>query len=85
MCIRDRFNNGTWVEYLRPAVDALPDLPRINVEGKIFEDVTFGRLIPADSSASGMAVAIGPDGDLVAILEAVEDGAKWHPKKVFSR
>jgi len=47
--------------------------------------VTFGRLIPADAPASGMAVAIGPDGDLVAILEAVEDGAKWHPKKVFNR
>jgi tRNA pseudouridine55 synthase len=79
------FNDGTWVEYLRPAVDALPDLPRINVEGKIFEDVTFGRLIPADGPALGMAVAIGPDGDLVAILESVEDGVKWHPKKVFNR
>ena len=79
------FIDGTWVEYLRPAIDALPDLPRIKVEGKIYEDLTFGRLIPADTSASGMAAAIGPDGDLVAILEAVEDGAKWHPKKVFNR
>ncbi len=79
------FVDGTWVEYMRPAVDALPDLQRIEVNGKIYEDITFGRLIPADPSASGTALAIGPDGDLIAILEAVEDGAKWHPKKVFNR
>ncbi len=79
------FIDGTWDEYLRPAVDALPDFPRISIEGNNLEDVTFGRLIPADGSASGMAIAIGPDGDLVAILEAVEDGTKWHPKKVFNR
>ncbi|MCK5635307.1 MAG: tRNA pseudouridine(55) synthase TruB [Anaerolineales bacterium] len=79
------FIDGTWVEYMRPAVDALPDLQRIEVNGKIYEDITFGRLIPADPSASGTALAIGPDGDLIAILEAVEDGAKWHPKKVFNR
>ena len=79
------FVDGTWVEYMRPAVDALPDLQRIEVNGKIYDDITFGRLIPADPSASGTALAIGPDGDLIAILEAVEDGAKWHPKKVFNR
>jgi len=79
------FIDGTWDEYLRPAVDALPDLQRIKVEGEVYDDVTFGRLIPADPSASGTALAIGPDGDLVAILDAVEDGAKWHPKKVFNR
>ena len=79
------FIDGTWVEYMRPAVDALPDLQRIEVNGKIYDDITFGRLIPADPSASGTALAIGPDGDLIAILEAVEDGAKWHPKKVFNR
>lgn len=78
------FVDGTWVEHLRPAVDALPDLPRISVEGKDYEDVTFGRLIPADGTASGTAMAIGPDGDLAAILEAAEDGTKWHPKKVFT-
>ena len=79
------FIDGTWDEHLRPAIDALPDLPSIHVEGKVYEDVTFGRLIPAETTASGTAIAIGPDGDLVAILEAVDDGAKWHPKKVFSR
>ena len=78
------FVDGTWAEHLRPAVDALPDLPRISVEGKNYEDVTFGRLIPADGTASGTAMAIGPDGDLAAILEAAEDGTKWHPKKVFT-
>ena len=79
------FIDGTWVEYLRPAASALPDLQRIEVDGKIYEDITFGRLIPADPPASGTALAIGPDGDLIAILDAVEDGAKWHPKKVFNR
>jgi hypothetical protein len=33
--------------------------------------------------SDGMAKAIGPDGDLVAILEAVEGSQEWHPRKVF--
>jgi hypothetical protein len=30
-----------------------------------------------------MAKAIGPDGELVAILQAADEGRSWHPHKVL--
>lgn len=79
------FMGGDWREYLRPAADALPDLPIVRVSGKTFDDIKNGRRIPITGELSAMARAIGPDGDLVAVLEAVEDGTRWHPRKVFGR
>jgi tRNA pseudouridine55 synthase len=79
------FKSGDWQEYLRPASDALPELPIVKLQGSQFADVLHGRRIPAEGKAEGMARAIGPDGDLVAILEAIEDAGVWHPKKVFGR
>lgn len=79
------FLSGDWEQYLRPAYEALPELPTINIAGTILDDVLNGRRIPAEGTVDGMARAIGPDGDLVAILEAAEDGSLWHPKKVFRR
>ncbi len=76
---------GTWQQYLRPAADALPDLPIVHVQGALFRDVINGRRIAAEGRPQGMARAIGPDGDLVAILQADEDDGMWHPKKVFGR
>lgn len=74
-----------WQEYRRPAADALPNLPRVQIEGPILADVLNGRRIPTAGEMEGMARAIGPDGDLVALLESVEDGRFWHPRKVFNR
>ena len=77
--------SGDWEQYLRPASDALPELPTLNVVGAVLEDVLNGRPILAEGTVEGMARAIGPDGDLVAILKAAPDGSLWHPKKVFRR
>ena len=33
----------------------------------------------------GLAKAVDAEGGLLAILEAVEDGTLWHPRKVFIR
>ncbi len=55
------------------------------VQGDQLDDVVNGRRIPAPGGAEGMACGIGPDDDLLALLEAVEDGRSWHPRKVFSR
>jgi polyferredoxin len=44
-----------------------------------------GKLAGLNLVYTGMARGIGPDGDLVAILEAVEGGERWHPRKVFNR
>ncbi len=79
------FLTGKWEQYVRPAVDALPDIPMINVEGEDLEKILYGHRIPTESKAEGLARAIGPDGDLVAIMEAVEEGKEWHPRKVFPR
>jgi len=77
------FLTGKWEQYVRPAADALPDVPMIDVEGEDLEKILYGHRILAESNAEGLARAIGPDGDLVAILEAVEEGKEWHPRKVF--
>ncbi|HEY46594.1 MAG: hypothetical protein AMJ88_14645 [Anaerolineae bacterium SM23_ 63] len=77
------FLTGKWERYLRPAADALPDLPIVEVGGEILDLLKNGHRIPASMGSDGMARAIGPDGDLVAILEAVEGGQEWHPRKVF--
>lgn len=76
---------GNWDEYRRPAADALPDLPKLKVRGQELDDIVNGRRIATTGSASGMARAIGPDGDLIALLEATPEGDRWHPKKVFVR
>ncbi|HKZ55559.1 MAG TPA: tRNA pseudouridine(55) synthase TruB [Anaerolineales bacterium] len=77
------FASGAWESFLRPAVDALPELPTIMVDQQGLESIRFGHRIPAAPGSSGMARAIGPDGDLLAVLEAVEGGTLWHPRKVF--
>jgi tRNA pseudouridine55 synthase len=79
------FLTGKWEQYVRPAADALPDVPIVNVEGEDFEKILYGHRIAAEGDAAGLARAIGPDGDLVAILEGVEEGREWHPRKVFPR
>jgi tRNA pseudouridine55 synthase len=76
---------GTWDQYVRPAAESLPELPKVRVMGEELKRVTHGNRIPTEEATSGLARAIGPDGDIVAILEAVEDGTLWHPRKVFSR
>lgn len=77
------FLTGKWEQYLRPAADALPEFASVVVDAEGLEKIRFGHRIPAAPGSSGMAKAVGPDGELVAILEAVEGGAEWHPRKVF--
>lgn len=77
------FTSGDWEQYVLPAADALPDLPLVEVDGDDLDHLRNGRRIRAVLGAGGKARAIGPDGDLVAILESVEDGKAWHPRKVF--
>ncbi len=77
------FLTGKWERYVRPAVDALPEFPTIQLDAEGLEKVRFGHRIPAEAGSSGMAKAVSPDGELVAVLEAVEGGSEWHPRKVF--
>jgi tRNA pseudouridine55 synthase len=79
------FVTESWEQYVLPAKDALPDLPIVDVAGENMKMIRNGRRIPAEPAANGLARAIGPDGDLAAVLEAAEDGTMWHPRKVFAR
>ena len=72
-----------WEKYVAPAADALPDFPIVKIDLENLAQISHGHRIPAESGSSGMARGISPDGELVAILEAVEDGTYWHPRKVF--
>ncbi len=72
-----------WERYVIPAADALPEFPKVEVTQEALEKIRFGHRMPAEAGSFGMARAIGPDSELVAILEAVEDGTLWHPRKVF--
>lgn len=72
-----------WERYVSPAAEALPDFHIVEIGLEELEHIRFGHRIPADHGSKGMARAITLEGDLVAILEAVEDGLYWHPRKVF--
>jgi tRNA pseudouridine55 synthase len=72
-----------WEKYIVPALDALPDFPIVKVTSDDLEHVKHGHRISAAPRSSGLARAVSSDGELVAILEAVEDGTLWHPRKVF--
>lgn len=83
--LEQSFVTGGWDQFVRPAADALPDLPKVELQGSQLDNVLNGRRIPAATTVQGMARAIGPDGDLVALLQATDDSSMWHPKKVFGR
>jgi tRNA pseudouridine55 synthase len=72
-----------WERYIVPARDALPDFPIVEISHEDLEHIKFGHRISATPGSSGLARAISSDGELIAILEAVEDGTLWHPRKVF--
>ena len=72
-----------WERYIIPARDAIPDFPIVEVSQEDLEHIKFGHRISAGPGSSGLARAINNEGKLIAILEAVEDGTLWHPRKVF--
>ncbi len=74
---------GEWQSWVRPASEALPDLPIVTVEQAELERIRNGLRIPSSDRATGMARALAPDGELVAILVSAEDGQEWQPRKVF--
>lgn len=72
-----------WERYLRPATEALPELPPVVVSSEGVETLRFGHPIPSVPPSSGMAKALDEGGELIAILEAADGGSMWHPHKVF--
>jgi tRNA pseudouridine55 synthase len=97
--LQDAFLAGEWYRYLIPAAEALADWPGIDLDFDQVELVRHGHRIPAGEDAKelvdpknhpyaeedtlGMVRAITEQGDLVAILEYIEEDQEWQPKKVF--
>ncbi len=75
--------DGGWRSYMRPALDALPELPIVELTPEEQQAIQNGIRIDRDSQAGDLARAVGQEGLLIALLEAVEDGTQWHPRKVF--
>jgi tRNA pseudouridine55 synthase len=74
-----------WERYVVPAVDALPEYSSVQLTEETLGEVKFGRRIPAEPGSPATAKALDLEGELVAILEYVDEGSLWHPRKVFSR
>jgi tRNA pseudouridine55 synthase len=79
------FKDGSWIEHVLPAAEALPELPRVKVEGQALELVRYGRIVPAEGPVEGLARAVDGHGNLVAILEGDPAQNAWRPRKVFIR
>ncbi|MEK6588822.1 MAG: tRNA pseudouridine(55) synthase TruB [Chloroflexota bacterium] len=83
LTLESAMSDGSWRQYLRPAAEALPDLPIIRLAEAELERIRNGLTIPSETNPHGLARALAPSGELVAILEAVGDAQEWHPRKVF--
>jgi tRNA pseudouridine55 synthase len=77
------FMVNKWERYVYPAANALPDFPVVHITHEQIDLIRHGLRIPARDGQDGMARGLDQDGELVAILELVDDGAFWHPRKVF--
>jgi tRNA pseudouridine55 synthase len=81
--IQESFEAGDWYQFLIPASEALSEWPAIVLDGDQIEKVRHGHRIQANQSITGWARGISEQGDLVALLEALEDEGIWQPRKVF--
>jgi tRNA pseudouridine55 synthase len=81
--LREAFDSGTWAQFLIPAAEALSDWYTITLDADLLEQVRHGHRFPAEEGRTGWARAISEQGDLVALLEVVEETQEWQPRKVF--
>lgn len=77
------FADGSWQSSVIPAIDALPELQIVYLDQAACDRIRNGQQVESEPGSSGMARGVDQDGNLVAVLEAVEDGSLWHPRKVF--
>jgi len=81
--LNEAFMDGSWYQYLIPAAEALGDWYTITLDGDLMEQVRHGHRFAAEEGIKGWARAISEQGDLVALLEVVEETQEWQPRKVF--
>jgi len=81
--LQDSFIAGDWYKYLIPAADALRDWPMVELDSEMVDKVRHGRRIPAEPGSPSLVRGVSEQGDLVALLEFIEEDTEWQPKKVF--
>jgi tRNA pseudouridine55 synthase len=74
---------------LRPALEAVPDLPRLVLSAEAVAAVIQGRSLALEGLArppapTGAVALLGPDGVLVAIAEAVPATGRVFPRRVLA-
>jgi tRNA pseudouridine55 synthase len=81
--LRMAFEDGSWYQYLIPAAEALSDWPAVELTREQVDDVHHGHRIAAEPDSPKQARAISDQGELVALMELVEEEMMWQPRKVF--
>lgn len=81
--LKDAFAAGDWYKHLIPAAETLADWNTIVLDQEQTEMIMHGQRIPADAGEDGWARALSEQGDLIALVEKVEQKDQWQPRKVF--
>lgn len=83
--LEEAFTNGDWYRYLIPAAEALADWYTVELSFDQVDEVRHGHRVPAlePMEPSSLARAISQEGELVALVEYIEEDQEWQPRKVF--
>ncbi len=83
--LEEAFADGDWYRYLIPAADALADWYTVELEFDQVDAVRHGHRVPAiePREPGSLARAVSQEGELVAVVEYIEEDQEWQPRKVF--
>lgn len=83
--LEEAFADGDWYRYLIPAAEALGDWYTVELAFDQIDGVRHGHRVPAIEPVEPgtWARAISQEGELVALVEYVEEDQEWQPRKVF--
>lgn len=70
-------------ELLRPALDAVSQLPSVTISTAQLQDVARGRAVILADAPEGEVALLGPDGLLVAVGQAEASTGRISPKRVL--
>jgi tRNA pseudouridine55 synthase len=76
-------DRGAILERLRPATEAVAGMPRLTLDEDQIRTIGRGQSIEADTTAAGEVALLDRSGALVAIAEAVDEGRRLAPRRVF--
>ena len=83
--LSDAFSRNQGQDYLLPPDAGLLEWPSVHLEQASTTRVIHGQPVPmTQSSIKGLGLAYGPDGNLIAIVEADPVCRLWRPKKVLT-